>query len=85
MCYFEEDGVKNSLPSKLLQKVEEGGNNIVYHYRCAQMGMRFGTAQIPPSLFLSLTPPSATYLHILTICPQVVGRGSGTVQGDLFS
>ena len=84
MCYFEEDGVKNSLPSKLLQKVEEGGNNIVYHYRRAQMGMRFGTAQIPPSPFLSL-PPSATYLHILTICPHVVGRGSGTVQGDLFS
>ena len=63
MCYFEQDGVKISLPSKLLQKVEEGGNNIVYHYRRAQMGMRFGTAQIPPSLSLSL-PFSAPLCHV---------------------
>ena len=57
MCYFEQDWVKNSLPSKLLQKVEEGGNNIVYHYRRAQMGMRFGTAQIPPSPSLPFSAP----------------------------
>ena len=50
----------------------------VRKWACALAQHRFR----PPSLssFLSL-PPSATYLHILTICPHVVGRGSGTVQG----